>query len=79
MRITNPTSPEEHAIKISPIRQEDLGKVLIHCLPDGSRIETLVKAQEVIGFCAWDSEKYTAQLHCYRFILTHGSTNSWSD
>lgn len=79
MRITNPTSPEGHAIKISPIRREDLGKVLIRCLPDGGRIETLFKTQEIIGFCAWDGDKCIAQLHCYRLILPHGSTDLWPD
>ena len=77
MRITNPTSPEGQAIKISPIRREDLGKVLIRCLPDGGRIETLFKTQEIIGFCAWDGDKCIAQLHCYRLILPYGSTDLW--
>jgi hypothetical protein len=35
MKIIAPTSPSGDSIRVSPIRREDLGKVLIRCLPDG--------------------------------------------
>jgi hypothetical protein len=37
----------------------------------------LFKSQEIIGFGAWDGDKCIAQLHCYRLILPHGSTDLW--
>jgi GNAT superfamily N-acetyltransferase len=77
MEIIHPASPDGGSIKVSPIRREDLGKVLIRCLPDGYRVEALFKTQEIVGFGAWDGDKCIAQLHCYRLILPHGSTDLW--
>ena len=77
MKIITPTSPNGGSIEVSPIRREDLGKVLIRCLPDGYRVEMLFKTQEIVGFSAWDGDKCIAQLHCYRLILPHGSTDLW--
>lgn len=77
MKIITPTSPDGGSIEVSPIRRADLGKVLIRCLPDGYRVEMLFKSQEIIGFSAWDGENCIAQLHCYRLILPHGSTDLW--
>jgi hypothetical protein len=36
MKIITPTSPDGGSIEVSPIRREDLGKVLIRCLPDAT-------------------------------------------
>ena len=77
MNIITPTSPNGSSIEISPIRREDLGKVLIRCLPDGYRLEKLFKTQEIIGIGAWDGDKCIGQLHCYRLILPHGSADLW--
>jgi hypothetical protein len=77
MKIINPTSPNGGSIEVTPIRREDLGKVLIRCLPDGYRVEMLFNTQEIVGFSAWDGDKCIAQLHCYRLILPHGSTDLW--
>ena len=77
MDIVTPTSPDGRSIEISPIRRGDLGKVLIRCLPDGYRVEMLFKTQQIVGFGAWDGENCIAQLHCYRLILPHGSTDLW--
>jgi len=77
MKIITPTSPNGSSIEVSPIRREDLGKVLIRCLPDGYRVEMLFKTQEIIGIGAWDGDKCIAQLHCYRLILPHGSADLW--
>ena len=71
------TSPDGGLIKVSPIQRQDLGKVLIRCLPDGYRVEMLFKTQDIIGFSAWDGDKCIAQLHCYRLILPHGTTDLW--
>ena len=79
MKIINPTSPSGNAIDVSPIRREDLGTVLLRCLPDGYRIEMLFKTQEIVGFGAWDGDTCIAQLHCYRLILPHGSTDLWPE
>lgn len=70
-------SADGNPIDIRPLRREDLGKVLIRCLPDGYRIETLFKTQETIGIGAWESGKCIAQLHCYRLVLPHGSIDLW--
>lgn len=72
-----PTSPNGSLIDVHPIRRDELGRVLLRCLPDGYRIETMFKVQEVVGFGAWDGGKCIAQLHCYRLILPHGSADSW--
>ena len=72
-----PTSPDGRLIDVRPIRRDELGKVLIRCLPDGYRIETMFRTQEVIGIGAWDGDKCIAQLHCYRLILPRGSADIW--
>lgn len=69
MKDMTPTSPDGSPIDVRPIRRDELGKVLLRCLPDGYRIETMFKTQEVIGMGAWDVDKCIAQLHCYRLIL----------
>jgi len=74
---TYPTSPNENSIDIHPIRRDELSKVLLRCLPDGYRIESLFKTQETIGFGAWEQEQCIAQLHCYRLMLPHGVTDLW--
>jgi len=71
------TSPDGSLIEVRPIRRDELGRVLIRCLPDGYRIETMFKMQEVIGIGAWDGDKCIAQLHCYRLVLPHGSADIW--
>ena len=77
MKIITPTSPSGNLIDVSPIRREDLDKVLLRCLPDGYRVEMLFKTQEIIGFGAWDGDECIAQLHCYRLNLPHGSSDLW--
>ena len=77
MKDITPTSPDGNPIDIRPIRRDELGRVLLRCLPDGNRIETMFKAQEVVGMGAWDGDKCIAQLHCYRLILPHGSADNW--
>jgi GNAT superfamily N-acetyltransferase len=77
MKIITPTSPDRGSIKVSPTRREDLGKVLIRCLPDGYRVEMMFKTQEIIGFSAWDGDTCVAQLHCYRLMLPQGSADLW--
>ena len=72
-----PTSPRGDPIDIHPIRRDELGKVLLRCLPDGYRIEMLFKTQETIGFGAWDQDQCIAQLHGYRLQLPNGSTDLW--
>jgi hypothetical protein len=74
---STPKSPEEMPIDVRPIRRDELGKVLIRCLPDGFRIESMFKTQDVIGMGAWDGDKCIAQLHCYRLIIPHGSADNW--
>jgi GNAT superfamily N-acetyltransferase len=71
------TSPNGNSIDIHPIRRDELGRVLIRCLPDGTRIETLFKMQEVVGMGAWDGDKCIAQLHCYRLTVPGGSADLW--
>ena len=77
MKIITHASPDGGSIEVSPTRREDLGKVLIRCLPDGYRVEMLFRTQEIIGFSAWDGDRCIAQLHCYRLILPHGSADLW--
>jgi hypothetical protein len=72
-----PTSPNGGLIDIRPIRRDELGKVLLRCLPDGNSIEWMFKSQEVIGIGAWDGDRCIAQLHCYRLLLPHGSGDLW--
>ncbi len=72
-----PTSPNGTPIKVRPIQRSDLGKILIRCLPDGGRIETMFKTQQAIGMAAWDGDKCIAQLHCYRLVLPDGSGDLW--
>lgn len=72
-----PTSPDWRVIDVRPIRRDELGKVLLRCLPDGHRIEMLFKTQEVIGIGAWDGDQCIAQLHCYRLMLPRGSADLW--
>lgn len=74
-----PAAPDGTPIEVRPILRDDLGKVLIRCLPDGGRIETMFKTQQAIGVAAWDGEKCIAQLHCYRLVLPDGSANLWPD
>ena len=77
MEIITPTSPSGNRIRVSPIRREELGRVLLRCLPDGYRVEKLFKTQETVGFGAWDGDQCVAQLHCYRLMLPRGSTDLW--
>lgn len=77
MREMTPTSPAGSPIEVRPIQRDELGKVLLRCLPDGYRIETMFKTQGVIGMGAWDGDKCIAQLHCYRLSLPHGSADTW--
>ena len=77
MKETIPTSPNGGRIDIHPIRRDELGRVLLRCLPDGYRLEALFQTQEVIGFGAWDQDQCIAQLHCYRLLLPHGSADLW--
>jgi len=77
MKQSLPTSPTGGSIDIHPIRRDELGKVLLRCLPDGYRIEMLFNTQETIGFGAWDQGQCIAQLHCYRLQLPHGTANLW--
>lgn len=72
-----PTSPSGNPIEVRPIRRDELGAVLLRCLPDGGRIETMFKTQGTIGLGAWDGEKCIAQLHCYRLVLPKGSSDLW--
>ncbi len=72
-----PISPNDEPIDIHPIRRDELGKVLLRCLPDGHRIDMLFKTQETIGFGAWDRDQCIAQLHCYRLQLPCGSADLW--
>jgi len=74
-----PTSPDGTPIEVRPIQREDLGKVLIRCLPDGGRIETLFKTQQIIGMAAWDGDKCIGQLHCYRLASPGGSADLWPE
>ena len=77
MKEQMPTSPNGVPIIIRPIRREDLGKVLLRCLPTGLAIETLFKTQEVIGMGAWEHDRCIAQLHCYRLIVPGGTADLW--
>lgn len=72
-----PTSPDGAPIEVRAIQRDDLGKVLIRCLPDGGRIETIFKTQRIIGMAAWDGDRCIAQLHCYRLMLPGGSADLW--
>lgn len=72
-----PTSPDGYPINVHPIGRDELGKVLLRCLPDGYRIETMFKTQGTIGMGAWDGDRCVAQLHCYRLTLPHGSADVW--
>lgn len=72
-----PISPDGNPIDVRPIRRHELGKVLLRCLPDGHRIETLFRTQEIVGIGAWEGDKCIAQLHCYRLTLPHGSAELW--
>ena len=72
-----PISLDGRLIEVRPIRRDELGKVLIRCLPDGYRIEMMFKTQEIIGISAWDGDKCIAQLHCYRLLLPHGTADLW--
>jgi hypothetical protein len=72
-----PKSPDGLPIDVRPIRRGELGKVLLRCLPDGYKIESMFKTQEVIGMGAWEGDKCIAQLHCYRLALPNGSADNW--
>ena len=72
-----PTSPDGTPIDVRPIQRDDLGKVLIRCLPDGGGIETMFKNQKVVGMAAWDGNRCVAQLHCYRIVSPDGSADLW--
>jgi len=74
-----PTSPTGTPIEIRPIKRDELGKVLLRCLPDGGRIETIFKTQGTIGMAAWDGQQCIAQLHCYKLTLPGGSADLWPD
>ena len=74
-----PTTPDGTPIEVRPIRRDEIGKVFIRCLPDGGRIETMFKTQQVIGMAAWNGDKCIAQLHCYRLELPNGSADMWPD
>jgi len=76
MKDMTPTSVDGSPIAVRPIRREELGKVFLRCFPDGGRIETMFKTQEVIGMAAWDGDKCIAQQHCYRLILPNGSADN---
>lgn len=77
MEDSAPTSPNGSPIEVRPIHRDELGKVLLRCLPDGYRIEAMFKAQEVIGMGAWDGDSCIGQLHCYRLLVPHGSVDLW--
>jgi GNAT superfamily N-acetyltransferase len=74
-----PTSPDGATIDVRPIQRDELGKVLLRCLPDGGRIETMFRTQGTIGMAAWDSDTCVAQLHGYRLVLPGGSADLWPD
>ncbi len=74
-----PTSPNGKRIEVRPIQRSDLGKVLIRCLPDGGRIETMFKTQHTIGMAAWDGDNCIAQLHCYHLVSPGGSVDLWPE
>ena len=74
-----PTSPEGAPIEVRPVFREHLGRVLIRCLPDGGRIETMFGHQQAIGMAGWDGEKCIAQLHCYRLDSPGGSADIWPE
>ena len=74
-----PTSSTGTSTEIRPIKREELGKVLLRCLPDGGRIETLFKTQSTIGMAAWDDQQCVAQLHCYKLTLPNASADLWPD
>jgi GNAT superfamily N-acetyltransferase len=72
-----PLSPDGLPIDVHPIRRDELGRLLLRCLPDGIEIEDLFKTQGTIGMGAWDGDRCIAQLHCYRLVLPHGSAEHW--
>ena len=72
-----PISPGGTPIDVRPISRGELGQVLLRCLPDGGRIETLFKMQETVGFGAWEGERCIAQLHGYRVAPAEGDAGLW--
>ena len=77
MMNATPTAPDGSPVDVRPIRRDELGKVLLRCLPAGGTIETLFKTQETIGMGAWLDDQCIAQLHCYRLTVANGSADDW--
>lgn len=77
MRNDVPTSPDGKPIDVRPVSRSELGEVLLRCLPDGGKIETLFKTQETVGFGAWDDGKCIGQLHGYRISPSEGDAGLW--
>jgi GNAT superfamily N-acetyltransferase len=73
------TSPEGTPITVRPIGREELGRVLLRCLPDGGNIEGLFKDQGTIGMAAWEGGRCVGQLHCYRVVLPDGMNQRWPE
>lgn len=74
-----PTLPDGSPVDVRPIRRDELGRVLLRCLPDGGSIESMFKSQQTVGIAAWDGDRCVAQLHCYCLELPGGSVEVWPE
>jgi GNAT superfamily N-acetyltransferase len=73
------TSPDGTPITVRPIEREDLGRILLRCLPDGGTIEELFVDQGTIGMAAWEGDRCVGQVHCYRVVLPDGKNENWPE
>lgn len=79
MKNQNPTSPSGNPIDVRPIQRHELGQVVIRCLPDGGKIESLFKTQGTIGMAAWDGKTCVGLLHGYALNLPGGMNPYWPE
>ena len=77
MKEQRPISPSGRPIEVRPILRNELGQVVIRCLPDGGKIESLFKTQGTIGLAAWDGRTCVGLLHSYALDLPGGMNPNW--
>ncbi len=73
------TSPSGNPIIVRPIRRSELGQVVIRCLPDGGKIESLFKTQGTVGLAAWDDQTCVGLLHGYSLDLPGEMNTNWPE
>lgn len=77
MNDRTPVSLIGNPIAVRPILRRELGQIVLRCLPDGGKIESLFKIQSTIGLAAWDGETCVGTLHGYALDLPGGMNPYW--